>query len=139
MTISLSHPGTSPVRLSIPFLGPGSATVWTDQPAIKTEFRSTTVLRTKVDLTTFSQIKLIGRVTVQGFAGSVLGIDYSTDEAAWTTLATEIAIDSVGTKDSGWINLPAAARVNDIFLRIYGTGGDGAVDPAFGVITARVR
>lgn len=123
---------------AIPFLGPGSSSAWATQPSGKTEFRSTTVLRTKVDLSDKQQIRLDGRVVSAGATGAVLGIDYSTDESAWTTLATEIVIDATGVKDSGWVNLPAGAKA-DVFLRIYGTGGDASASPSFGTITAFAR
>ena len=39
---------------------------------------------------------------------------------------------------SAWINLVAGAKA-DVFIGLIGSGGDGALDPAFGSIVAQFR
>lgn len=110
---------------------------WINQPAALTELFGGTVNRTRVDLGTATTVRLVVRVETAGVAGSKLRGQYSTDEATWFYLdgatGPEVAIDAVGVQISTTVNLDAGAQA-DVYLRVIGIDGDGAVDPAFGVV-----
>lgn len=93
----------------------------------------TTQYRVKCDLAGFSQFRVTFRVATVGSANSDLRFQYSLNDTAFTNLdgsnGPEIQINTLGQKDTGWILLNAAARVNDVYIRMMGKDGDGAADP----------
>jgi hypothetical protein len=116
----------------------GSGVAWTNQPAGVTELFGGTDFRTKVDLTNYTQVRMTARVGVVGAATAVLRLQYSTDEAAWVNLTSNLAINATGVKASAWENLPAGAKA-DVFIRVVGEGGNAAADPRIGTVTLQVK
>ena len=112
---------------------------WTNQPAALTEFLGLTVHRVKIDLTDVDKIRLDARVNTAGVSGSVLFLQYSTDESAWSTLTiNQISMTATGTKATAWEDIPAGAR-GDVFVRIAGQSGNGTADPVIGNVILEAR
>lgn len=114
---------------------------WSNMPLAATELFGTTHRRVKIDLTYASQIRLMARVSTIGTTNSIIYAEYSTDESAWSTLtANNLAIGggSAGTRVTAWENVPSGALA-DVFVRIMGSGGDGAADPILGSVHLQVR
>jgi hypothetical protein len=108
-------------------------------PAALTDFLGGTGMKTRIDLTSASQVRL---VTYQGAVGATnakLKIQYSTDQSAWNDLCV-VAVGAGATqvKSGAWTAVPAGAK-SDVFLRLMGIDGDAAADPAFGMITLQVK
>ena len=114
-------------------LNAGNVT-WTNQPAAATELFGNVHRRAKKDFTDVDKIRLVARVSIASSASAVLQAQYSTDESAWNTLtANTMSISSTGTKATAWEAIPAGAR-GDVFIRLIGSGADGAADPVLGNI-----
>lgn len=108
---------------------------WTNMPAAETEYVSPNAgytYRLKVDLTNASSARLSTFIGTNGFAGSKLKLQYSTDQAAWVDTGAEVALDAGATTLSvgSYASIPAGAKA-DVFLRIVGIAGNGIVDPSF--------
>lgn len=102
---------------------------------------------TKIDLTNFSQARLVARVVTGSASANTPRIYLQYHTSFTTTAATysdigESAINcsltNAGLIDSGWINLVAGAQA-DIFLTVLQNGGDAAADPALGIVEAHFR
>lgn len=119
--------------------------IWTDMPAASTELFGLNDRRRKYDLTQFTQVRLQVNVeTTAGFAGAKLQGQYSTDQAAWNDLENgagtgpEVLVDALGFVTSAYVTIPSGAQA-DVWLRIVGVGGDGVVDPLFGLIELQFK
>ena len=113
---------------------------WANMPAALTELPG---MRAQLDLTLASQARLTGNVQVAGFAGSSIGLQYSTDGGTtWTYLnggtGPSISLTSTGSVSSGWVNIAAAAKA-DVLIRVGGVGGNGVADPQLGLVILQVR
>jgi hypothetical protein len=117
-------------KLCIPFFS-GTVTL-TNMTLADAELPATNY-RIKVDLSGFTQFRVTCRVSTAGAVNSDLRIQYSLNDSAFTNLdgsaGPEIGIGTTGQKDTGWVTLHTAARVNDVYLRMMGKDGDGALDP----------
>lgn len=137
-----AHPamfkGTSAGVLSVPVVIPltGTTLTWSNMPAADTEFPN--LYRTKVDLTKATDARLVVRVGVQGTTNSDLRAQYSADQSSWANLTGEAATNGVGTIATPWAAIPTGAK-GDVFVRVMGKEGDGAVDPQFRLIQLQVR
>jgi hypothetical protein len=128
-------PTRTPAKL---VLNSGPAT-WTNQPAALTEFLGTPDRRVKADLTDCDRVRLAARVSTAGAAGAVLFAQWSADEVGWNALTTQqLPIAAAGTRATPWEDVPAGAR-GDVFLRLAGSGGNGAADPVVGTVVLEVR
>lgn len=136
------------VELAVPVL---AALAWTNQPAALSFWLSTATVAkgvTKVDLTGFTQVRLlVNKQGVAGAAASKLILRYKTSSftqavADYSDIGTSevsVAVNVTNTfLETAWINLAAGAKA-DVFLALLGSGGDGALDPAFGQITAEFK
>lgn len=117
--------------------GTSPGIIWELMPAGKTTWlhqTSTTLTgdATKLaDLTDRRFVRLFTSIQVAGAASDTLiGVDYSLNNADWTNLGSLTIGDSTGAKDSGWLAIPALAR-GLVYLRLYGENGDGAASPRF--------
>jgi len=122
-------------------LAPGStAFTWTNMPAALTEFLGLTIHRQGGSLQKIEEVRLVANVIVVGQAGGVLRAQWSTGGAFadFATNGAQIPIDSTGFKRSAWVSIPTAAR-GDCALRIVGVGGNGVLDPQFGVVLIEGR
>lgn len=108
---------------------------WTNMPLASTELFGNVHRRVKKDFTDVDKIRLVARVSTAGVAAAGIQAQYSTDESTWLTLtANTLSLATpTGTKATAWEDLPAGAR-GDVFVRIIGSGGDGAADPILGNI-----
>ncbi|MGE0737455.1 MAG: hypothetical protein AB7P50_22170, partial [Alphaproteobacteria bacterium] len=139
--------GVTMVRpVNVVLQGQASVT-WTNMPAADTNFGGNSSRITKFDLTPFTQCRLIvNKAGTAGVAASTLHLRYYTsvsltvtDYIQIGTSAVSVAIDTTNTiLDSGWIDLASGAKA-DVYLNVVGNGGDGAVDPIFGMIHAQFR
>lgn len=120
-----------------------AAQAWTDMPAALTELQGSTRNRMKFDMSRYTQARATVRTTAAGASGAEMRIQYSTDQSAWSYLdgaaGPAVAIDAANATQVGaWVSLSAEAR-SDVFLRVIGIGGDGAVDPSFNLITLQLK
>jgi len=83
--------------------------------------------RFQVDLTGFTEARILGRVTVAGVTG-VLKAQYSLDGTAFSDLTVGFSMASLGLKVSAWTSIPVLARTL-VEVRKVGSGGNGTEDP----------
>lgn len=136
------------VPLALPVL---AALVWTNMPTALSFWLSTATVAKgveRVDLTGYTQVRL--RVNKQGTAGASASKLILRYKAAPFTQAvanySDIGVSEVSVAvnvtntylETAWINLAAGAKA-DVFLALVGSGGDGALDPAFGTVTAEFK
>jgi hypothetical protein len=102
---------------------------------------------TKADLTNFTQCRLLAnKQGVAATAGAKLILRYRTAFNQTASNYSDIGISEVSVAvnvlntflDTGWINLAAGAKA-DVFIAVLGSGGNGALDPAFGQIAAEFK
>lgn len=120
--------------------------VWLNIPSVLTEFRETTLNRTKLDLSNAKQVRLVARIMEVG--GNMptpppeLRIQFSLDENNWFYFdeisGPRIQLNSVGTKVSPWIDIISQAK-NDVVVRIVGILGNYSADAKFGLIYLQVK
>ena len=114
-------------------------TAWTNMPAAETEFRNVLNTRTKLDLTTATQSRVIARVGVAPAANAKIKVQYSTDESTWVDLCSVTMPATANKTNVGtWTAVPAGAKA-DVFLRVVGVDGNGTADPSFGLISLGVK
>jgi hypothetical protein len=133
--------------IQVPFHSDGGATITLTNLAAAAQFftNSNRVIE-KMDLSLFTQARLTARVLVAGTANSILAARWS---ATFTTTigsfeqlgVTEVAasLAAVGVADSGWIDIAEAALIDNAFLTIRQSGGDGAADPQIGRVSLWLR
>jgi hypothetical protein len=147
-TIGRTRIWNGSIFITAPMLNPDGGT-WNVNPKVFIPFYSGTLTltnmtladaelpatqyRIKLDLLGFTQFRVTFRVATAGATNSDLRFQYSLNDSAFTNLdgsnGPEIAIGTTGQKDTGWVSLYTAARVNDVYLRMMGKDGDGALDP----------
>lgn len=125
----------------------GAVATFSNMPAAATLLFSSTFHVRKLDLTNYTQGRLIvSKGSVAGNFGSKLILRYHTsfsstasDYSDIGTSEVSVAVDSgVGGIVSSWVNLATGAKA-DVWIAVIGTGGDGAIDPTFGTISAEFR
>jgi hypothetical protein len=136
------------VPFAIPIL---AALAWTNMPSALSFLLSTATVNkngTKIDLSNFTQCRLV--VNKQGTAGataSKLILRYKADPFTQTAAnysdigASEVSVACNVTNQmlvTSWVNLVAGAKA-DVHVAVLGSGGDGALDPAFGMICAEFK
>jgi hypothetical protein len=124
-------------------VSPDTANVtWVSMPAALTELLGQMRFRTKYDLTNATQARVAVTVLIAGAATASICAQYSTDQVTWAYLngGTEpcATINATGVRTSAFVNLAAAAKA-DVFLRIVGRNGNGALGPSFGQISIQVK
>lgn len=125
---------------------------WANQPAAFSELYAVNRSRVPVDLSSASQVRLFANVSVIGFTTpAILCAQYSIDAgASWlnfngtagTACASgiaQVAINVLGLRTSAWQAVPSGARIEGALVRIAGSGGNGTVDPTFGVLGVELR
>jgi len=128
---------------SIAMVSPDTAnTTWVSMPVALTELLGSTRYRTKYDLTNATQARIVVNVLTAGAAGAAICAQYSTDQVTWAYVdgGTEpcATINATGVRTSAFVNLAAAAKA-DVFLRIVGRSGNGALGPVFGQISIQIK
>jgi hypothetical protein len=120
---------------------------WTNMPLAATFLSGSHRHILKVDLTNFTQVRLI--VNKQGTAGAAASklilryrTAFSTTVGDYSDIGTSevnVAVNVQNTVQvSNWINITANAKA-DVFVCLVGSGGDGALDPVFGNIIAQFK
>jgi len=128
-----------------------AALIWTNMPTALSFFLSTaTVAKSvlRVDLTGKLQVRLrVNKQGTSGAAASKLILRYKAAPftqvvANYSDIGTSevsVATNVNGTYlETAWIDLAAGAKA-DVFLALLGSGGDGALDPAFGYVHAEFK
>lgn len=120
---------------------------WTNMPAAETFLFGSHRHVTKVDLTNYTQVRLVvNKQTTAGAASSVIFVKYRTafdttvgNYSAIGTSAVQVAVNVTNTVlVTSWVDLVAGAKA-DVFVAVAGSGGDGALDPAFGTISLEFK
>ena len=101
---------------------------WPNMPAALTAVPGSLA---KVNLSQVSLARLSTHVVVAGFAGASILAQASLDGVVWVD-GPEVVISPSGLRESSVIAIPPAWCV-DVFMRLAGRGGNGAVDPQFGL------
>lgn len=122
-------------------LGDGSPQTWTNMPSAEDNFRGFTHNKTPIDFTTINQVQLTCFMDVTaGVANSIISIEYTTDltgATGWAELANSGLVscpcDAVGANNGSVTAIHASAK-GSVLIRIRGSGGNGTVDPTFGMI-----
>jgi hypothetical protein len=116
--------------------------VWTNMPASATALYggNTHYAVRRIDLTYATQVRFYIDVATGGASGAKLYLRYSTDHLAFSDLTGASCTFGTGTGDftSGWVDLLDAAK-GDVWIQVWGSGGDGAADPRFFTIQAQFR
>lgn len=127
---------------------PAAQGTWTNMAAAKQFYLNTDRTITKTDLTGYTQCRLlVMKSSVAGAASAIMYLEYKTgtfssNPANYTIIGTsvQVSLNVANTHlETDWIDIAAAARVDDVWLAITGDGGDGVIDPQFGVIAAEFR
>lgn len=119
-------------------VAPGAPLGWDAQPLASTEFMGDTTNRWNDNLATGNTARIVANVLTPGAAAAQLALEYSLDNSAWVATGAVVAINAAGVIVGAWVALPAAAKVASVYLRLTGSGGDGATTPVFGSIKAQV-
>jgi hypothetical protein len=116
--------------------------VWTNMPLAATILygASTHSYSRRMDLTYANQVRLSIDVATGGVSGAKLYLRYSTDNSSFTDMTSASCTFGTGTGvfTSGWVNLDSGAKA-DVWVQVWGSGGDGAADPRFFTISAEFR
>ncbi len=125
-----------------------SATAWSNMPAAVTEVFGTTTRRVKVDLSRFTQFRIECAQGAVSASSAKLRLQYAFDARATTwydlengSTIADLALASASPPPvaaGSWGQIHANARA-DVFVRVVGTGGDGAKDPSFHGLRAQFR
>jgi hypothetical protein len=120
---------------------------WTNMPSALAFFDGSTAFITAAELTNFTQVRLlINKLGTAGAASSIVVLRYNTTYTQnvnlWSTIGTtsvQLAVNNTNQLlETAWIDLVAGAKA-DVFIALMGSGGDGAIDPIFGMIAAEFR
>lgn len=110
-------------------------------PLAGTEYLGLTTYRFRAPVTGKYQRISIAVATI-GVAASTLKIQYTTDatgSTGWADLTTNAVLTATGPAVSTWSATPAGAKGQDCLLRIWGIGGDGAVDPVISFVALETK
>lgn len=127
---------------TIPLIASGADVVWTNMPAAVTELLGVTAHRLPIPLRAVRIARLIANVTVAGATGAQLALQQSPDLVTWGALdgttGPSVNINATGLLISTWVRVDGAALLDRV-LRVVGSGGDGAADPAFRWLGLQLR
>lgn len=123
-------------------LAPDTAVVYTNAPAGgAAEWAASSRWRTIVDLSRFTECRLSAYVEVTGAATATLAIE-ATAASSFDFLdgadGPNISLNGTGVKVSDWVPIFSGYRT-DVTLRPSHVGGNGAADPAIGLVTVQFR
>ena len=102
----------------------------------------------KLDLSAFKQVRLTGRVTTASNSANtpimyVKGhTAYSTTVGDYGTLsgsAVSVSLAATGLVDTGWMDISDTYDIDDCFLGLFTSGGDGAADPVVANVYLHIR
>lgn len=101
----------------------------------------------KIDLSMFTQARLLVRVLVVGFTGAIFAVRV---HSAFSTVITDyqimgadgdisVPLNALGVADSGWQDIAPAALADNRFVAVRQSGGDGVADPQIGRVSLWLR
>lgn len=144
--------GTSVVPVvTLPVNGSAAATL-TNQVVGAEFFLSTNRNIFRYDLTGYTSIRIIGRVSVGSASANTprLKVMYDLVSGGFSTAIgnfaeigtggaeVSISLTNTGVIDSGWVALLSTAKA-DCYLTVCQIGGDGTADPSLGYVNVHVR
>lgn len=124
-----------------------AAATWTNMPSAVTFLFGSHRHVHRVDLSGCTQCRLVvNKQATAGAAASKLILRYrtafSTTAGDYSNIGTSEVSVAVNVQNnciaSSWVNL-AAGAIADVYVAVVGSGGDGALDPQFGNISAQFR
>lgn len=104
----------------------------TNSPVAVREILNSATYRMKLNLTGYTQYRCTLWVAVTGNTGADVHFEASTDGTNFADLdaaGTEIAIQPVGSRDTGWLTIQEAYRTDNVFIRMMEKDGNAALDP----------
>jgi hypothetical protein len=126
----------------VTFVGDATANVTlTAMPAAEDYFNTSVRYATKLDLAGYTQCRLVMRkMATSGPVAAAVLLKYSTTNpasafsaGAWTASGAQCSLNGTNvTVDSGWIDMPAGMRANDMFIVPTELSGDGSASPVVG-------
>ena len=133
--------------LCVPLVADSAAITLTNMALALNFFNASHRFALKADLTNFTQVRLI--VNKQGTAGAAASkiilryiTAFNTTPANWLDIGTSEVNCAINVQNtvlaSAWINLAASAKA-DVFICPLMSGGDGALDPVVGSISAQFK
>ena len=135
--------GNFPVAANVTFMAQTSAS-WTNMPSADTEFMGNAQFRNLFHVANITSVNLSATTTVVGTANSYFTLKWSTnngttfDYVGNTGSSPATNIGTVGMRTSGWTRI-STDMVGEVILAVFGSGGDGAIDPSFGNVSALFR
>lgn len=120
---------------------------WSNMPSAISFYDGSAAFITAAELSNFTQVRLlINKLGTAGATGSAIILRYNTtytqNANLWSAIGTtsvQLAVNNTNQfLETAWIDLVAGAKA-DVFIALMGSGGDGAADPIFGMITAEFR
>ena len=140
--------GAGSSQLEVTFYSDNVVLTETNQPIGERFFpAATTTLIHQVDLTNYTQVRLLVRQTVTSASANtpIMYAEYFTafsvtlaDYVPIGSSAVSISMAGTGLKASAWINLVAGAKA-DVFIAILESGGDSTADPAFASVVLQFK
>lgn len=116
---------------------------WTDMPAAATELFGNAIYRQTILLEGYTQARLSAMVAAAGAGGAVLTAQYTTDltgAGGWADLVgSNLSISATGVGKTAWGTIPSGAAGKEVLIRIIGSGGNAAADPALVNIQVQLR
>jgi hypothetical protein len=138
--------GGSPM-LVVPLVADGAAVALTNMALALGFLAASHRFATKIDLTNFTQVRLVvNKQATAGAAAAKIILRYRTafdaTPANWSDIGASevsVAINVQNTVlSTAWINLAASAKA-DVFVCPLMSGGDGALDPTIGAVSAQFK
>jgi hypothetical protein len=93
-----------------------------------------------VDVSNFTQVKVVCYVSTAGSAGSTMTVAFQTSGGGFAALSPSTDISTTGTQETSYANIPGAAiSLGPIRIVARASGGDGAADPHLQGIAIMLR
>ena len=131
----------NPVPSVLAFVG-YIATSWNNMPAAETGFLGSTAW-TPLDLSNATEFRLSATVLTAGTASSEIYVRYSEngidtlDKLAWDETG-DLSISVTAHVTTGWTYITPPAR-GDVYVGLFGMGGNSTKDPAFIMVVLEYR
>ena len=135
------------VRRAITIAPSGTAQTWTTMPLALTAYLGAAGVTAVIlaDLWPYTEARLLANVSVAGTAAAVLDARWnetaSATAAAYKTLSigtNQVSLAATGVVATSWFKIRENAR-GDVYLAIFGAGGDGIESPALTWLELQLR
>lgn len=98
--------------------------------------------RVKVDLSKMHLIRMQMNVIAAGTASAIARVRYSTDNITFLSIVAtgnlQVSLAAVGHQNTAWQEIATGAKA-DVYLQLWGEGGDGVADPAMTSMLVQVK